>query len=100
MQLTALRAQPMLSVGRTQPVQGEVSWPLPPTTAPQPADGALDAVLFQRDCGATTGFSTQVSVVSLGQQSPDEPASAFVADCDHGAAPSASWGGPPAAMAW
>jgi hypothetical protein len=63
-------------------------------------DQALDAVLFQRDCGATTDFSTQVVVLSAGQQLPDDPASAFVADCDHGAAPRAPWGGPPAAIEW
>ena len=26
-------------------------------------DGELKAVIFQRDCGATTGFSTQVSIL-------------------------------------
>lgn len=30
-------------------------------------DGHMDAVVFTRDCGATTVFSTQLSVVSSGQ---------------------------------
>jgi hypothetical protein len=64
------------------------------------ADGSLDAVLFQRDCGATTGFSTQVSVVRAGERLADEGGNAFVADADHGRAPSASWGGPPATVCW
>ena len=31
------------------------------------ADRTLKAVVFQRDCGATTGFSTQVSVLPAGE---------------------------------
>jgi len=30
-------------------------------------DGSREAVVFQRDCGATTGFSTQVSVLNRGE---------------------------------
>lgn len=62
-------------------------------------DGNHRAVLFQRDCGATTGFSTQISILAR-----DEPLSgsgnAFVADDDHGAAATGGWGGPWAAMTW
>jgi len=54
--------------------------------------------LFQRDCGATTGFSTQISVME-----PEEPLSGggnvFVADANHGAA-AANWGGPWAEIQW
>ena len=64
------------------------------------ADGTLDAVLFQRACGATTGFSTQVSVVRAGERLADDGGNAFVADADHGRAPSAAWGGPPANVSW
>lgn len=63
-------------------------------------DGTLDAVLFQRDCGATTGFSTQISVVPAKQALPDDSGNAFVADDDHGKAPAAKWGGPPASITW
>ena len=30
-------------------------------------NGQVEAVVFSRDCGATTGFSTQLSIVSTGQ---------------------------------
>lgn len=68
------------------------------STAAAPS-GDLKAVLFQRDCGATTGFSSQVSVAEA-----DEAASgagnSFVADTDHGAATAASWGGPWVELRW
>jgi hypothetical protein len=35
-------------------------------------NGKMKAVVFQRDCGATTGFNTQVSVLLSNQQLPDE----------------------------
>ena len=63
-------------------------------------DGALEAVLFQRDCGATTDFSTQVSIVRTGERLADEGGNAFVADANHGRAPRAGWGGPPASISW
>ena len=62
-------------------------------------DGLRTAFLFQRDCGATTGFSTQVSVVR-GETLPNSGGNVFVADSDHGAAPVAAWGGPPAELRW
>ena len=55
--------------------------------------------MFQRDCGATTGFSTQVSVIE-----PDDQllstGSVYRADDDHGAAEVGSWGGPWATIEW
>ena len=62
-------------------------------------DGRHTAVMFQRDCGATTGFSTQITLLETG----DEPAgagNAFVADTDHGAAAAGEWGGPWAEARW
>ena len=62
-------------------------------------DGEREAVMFQRDCGATTGFSTQVSILE-----PGEPLSgignAFRADDDHGSAATGPWGGSWAEMEW
>ena len=55
--------------------------------------------MFQRDCGATTGFSTQVSVVAQGEQ-PSGSGNAFRADDDHGAAAAGTWGGPWAEIRW
>ncbi|WP_344705557.1 hypothetical protein [Sphingomonas swuensis] len=62
-------------------------------------DGLHSAVLFQRDCGATTGFSTQVSVVEHGDQ-PTGGGNTFRADDDHGAAVAGKWGGPWAEVKW
>lgn len=61
--------------------------------------GDLEAVLFQRDCGATTGFSSQVSVADVGKAASGV-GNVFVADTDHGAASAASWGGPWVELRW
>lgn len=48
-------------------------------------DGKHSAVLFQRDCGATTGFSTQISILDVGED-PSGGGNAFIADGGRGAA--------------
>lgn len=40
-------------------------------TASSP-DGRIDAVVFQRSCGASTSFSTHLSLVEEGTELPDE----------------------------
>lgn len=45
-------------------------------------DGTRRAVVFQRDCGATTWFSSQVAIVWGPNELPDEPGNVFIAD-DH-----------------
>jgi hypothetical protein len=62
-------------------------------------DGMHSAVLIQRDCGATTGFSTQISVLAAGEE-PSGGGNAFRADSGHGAAKTGEWGGPWAEMRW
>ncbi len=62
-------------------------------------DGKREAVLFQRDCGATTGFSTQISILEVGD-TPLGGGNAFRADDDHGAAKAGTWGGSWAEMRW
>lgn len=62
-------------------------------------DAQHSAVLFQRDCGATTGYSTQLSIVETGEQ-PSGTGNIFIADDDHGSAQAAEWGGPWAEMVW
>lgn len=42
--------------------------------------GRNHAVVFHRDCGATTGLSVQVSVLPAGKQLPNETGDAFTAD--------------------
>lgn len=62
-------------------------------------DGNRVAVLFQRDCGATTGFSTQISILDAGSK-PSGGGNAFAADDDHGAARVGGWQGSWAEMRW
>lgn len=62
-------------------------------------DGKREAVMFQRDCGATTGYSTQISIVNVGQ-APAGGGNTFRADDDHGAASLGDWGGSWAEMKW
>ena len=68
------------------------------STADAPT-GDLKAVLFQRDCGATTAFSSQVSVTAR-DGAPTGAGNVFVTDTNHGAASSAPWGGPWVDLRW
>lgn len=61
-------------------------------------DGEHSAVMFQRDCGATTSFSTQLSIVRPGERVGS--GNTFRADDDHGAAFAGDWGGSWAEMRW
>jgi hypothetical protein len=47
--------------------------------------GNRAAIVFERSCGATTGFSTHVSVANEFGQLGKSPGNVFVADSDHGA---------------
>ena len=42
--------------------------------------GGHDAVVFYRDCGATTGFSTQLSIIRAGSRLPSAPGNTLVLD--------------------
>ncbi|MFY9554348.1 MAG: hypothetical protein WAV47_06460 [Blastocatellia bacterium] len=57
-------------------------------------------VVFQRDCGATTGFSTQVSILPGTTRLPEEGGNVFACDTDHGKAPTGPGGGPPVEIEW
>jgi len=61
--------------------------------------GEHEAVMFQRDCGATSGFSTQVSILENGEQLSGS-GNTFRADDDHGAARTGAWGGSWAETRW
>lgn len=63
-------------------------------------DGKWKAVVFQRDCGATTGFSTQLSVLKAAKNLPNRNGNVLIADTDHGKAPAAKWGGPDVQARW
>jgi hypothetical protein len=56
-------------------------------------------VLFHRDCGATTAFSSQVSVTRAGAV-VSGGGNLFVADTDHGNARASAWGGPWVELRW
>ncbi|MES2612161.1 MAG: hypothetical protein V4679_18055 [Pseudomonadota bacterium] len=58
------------------------------------------AVVFQRDCGAATGFSTQVSLMAAKDALPDESGNVFTADSNHGAVPTSAAGGPVVQVRW
>jgi hypothetical protein len=62
--------------------------------------GKMKAVVFQRDCGATTGFSTQVSLLSSNGSLPNDGGNLFIATTDHGNAPAGAWGGPIVEISW
>jgi len=62
-------------------------------------DGLHRAILFQRGCGATTGFSTQISIVAADDRLSGG-GNVFVADDDNSIAKATAWGGPWAEMAW
>jgi hypothetical protein len=70
-----------------------------PISRADASDGPHSAVMFQRDCGATTGFSTQISVLKRGTE-PSGAGNIFRADGNHGAATAGGWGGPWAEISW
>ncbi|NYT39441.1 hypothetical protein HZY97_01615 [Sphingomonas sp. R-74633] len=70
-----------------------------PLSAVDAPDGRLSAVLFQRECGATTGFSTQISILRPGEL-PAAGGNVFISDDGHGAAMPADWHGPWVDVHW
>jgi hypothetical protein len=62
-------------------------------------DRAMKAVLFERNCGATTGFSSQVSVLGADEELPNVGGNAFDANEGIGGA-ATTWGGPFVALKW
>jgi hypothetical protein len=57
-------------------------------------------VVFERNCGATTGFSTQASILGIEEALENEGGNVFAADTDRGAAPSGPGGGPSLSVTW
>ncbi|MDD5125381.1 hypothetical protein [Methylovulum sp.] len=57
-------------------------------------------VVFQRDCGATTGFSTQASILDTDETLSNESGNVFTSDTNHGATPSGLGGGPAISVEW
>ena len=67
--------------------------------APSP-EARYKAVAFERDCGATTGFSTQVSVLPADEGDPEGAGNVFVANIGHGATSSGPGGGLEVSLEW
>lgn len=63
-------------------------------------DRQVELVVFDRDCGATTGFSTQASVVAPGEGLADGPGNLCALDDDHGRAATGPTGGPVLKVRW
>jgi hypothetical protein len=63
-------------------------------------DGAKKLVVFKRDCGATTPFSTQASIIPANARLPNESGNLFISDTDRGAAPSGPTSGPGLQVIW
>jgi hypothetical protein len=63
-------------------------------------DKKLKAILFERDCGATTDISSQVSLISATEDFKNKSGNIFVADCNHGKAPRTDGGGPEIKITW
>lgn len=63
-------------------------------------DNSMEVVVFQRDCGATTGFSTQASIGDVNAGTGNRPGNIFIATTDKGAAPSGLGGGPELKVQW
>lgn len=57
-------------------------------------------VVFRRDCGATTGFTTNASILEIEETLDDEAGNVFSADTNHGAAPPGPGGGPSLSVTW
>jgi hypothetical protein len=51
-----------------------------PIHASTSADGSYVAIAFIRNCGATTGFSTQVSILEAPGRLPNDPGNVLIVD--------------------
>lgn len=63
-------------------------------------DRRHQVVVYEHDCGATTDFSTQVTLDPLFAARPIGGGNIWSADADHGVAPRAKWGGPDVRIEW
>jgi hypothetical protein len=64
------------------------------------ADNSVEVVVFERSCGATTGFSTQASIQEINAATLNEAGNIFAATTDRGATPSGKGGGPELRVRW
>ena len=71
----------VLLIGVSAAGCGEICRNEPVTVIPSP-DGKAKAVVFHRNCGATTSANTQVSVLPAYSELPNIPGNALVLDAD------------------
>ena len=64
------------------------------------SDGAVTAVVFVRDCGATTGVATEVSILSSGIRLPNDGGNVLIAGDNHGRAHSGPGNVPKVDVKW
>ncbi len=64
------------------------------------SDHRARVVVFERDCGASTDFSTQVVILRPGEELGDRRGDVFVVDSDHGRAAAGPGGGPWVEATW
>lgn len=63
-------------------------------------DRRYKAVVYERDCGATTGFSTHVSVLAIDGVLGNKSGNALIADGDHGRIPLSTTNTIPLSIKW
>ncbi len=63
-------------------------------------DKKFKAVVFQRDCGATTGFSTQVSIIKADDKLSNAAGNVFSADTNYRKVSGGLVGGPTVEVVW
>ena len=71
--------------------------PLSATVSP---DARQQVVTFEYDCGATTDFSTQVSLLPAGASLPNRPGNVIALDAYGDSAPRGPGGGPIVRVKW
>lgn len=69
------------------------------TEIPSP-NQAMKAVIYERDCGATTDFATHVSIIAKDATLKKSDRSIFAADTNHSSAPNGPGGGPEVQVRW
>lgn len=63
-------------------------------------DHSIEVVVFERNCGATTDFSTQASIGEINAGTGNQGGNIFIADTNRGAAPAGKGGGPELRVRW
>jgi hypothetical protein len=100
--LATIAFVPQVGCGAADPCGNSILERIP---SPQ---GTHDVVIFERDCGATTGFTTQASVIHHRARFRERPSlwaatlggNALASDDNHGAAPPGAGGGPVILARW